>query len=64
MKIPSIPPHFMDEKKKEVILHIKVGLPVTMAIATWMESFLADYKCVVVIRCEKTFYQFSKVAIV
>jgi len=56
MKIPSIPPHFLNENKKEVVFHIKGGFPVTKAIPTWMESFPAEYKGVVV-RCEETFYR-------
>ena len=51
----SMPPHYLDEKKKEVVFHIKGGFPVTMAIPTWMKSFPDDYKGVV-IRCEETFY--------
>ena len=35
----SIPPHFIDEKNKEVVFHIKGGHPITMAIPTWMKSF-------------------------
>ena len=52
----SMPPHYLDEKKKEVVFHIKGGFPVTMAIPTWMKSFPDDYKGVV-IRCEETFYR-------
>ena len=32
----SLPPHFIDEKNKEVVFHLKGGHPVTMAIPTWM----------------------------
>ena len=56
MKIPSIPPHFLNENKKEVVFHIKGGFPVSKAIPTWMESFPAGYKGLVV-RCEETFYR-------
>ena len=35
----SLPPHFVDEKNKEVVFHLKGGYPVTMAILTWMKSF-------------------------
>ena len=54
MKIPSIPPHFLNEKKKEVVFHIKGGFQLTKEIATWMELFPANYKGIV-IRCEETF---------
>ena len=40
----SLPPHFIDAKKKEVVFHIKGGHPVTMRIDTWMKSFPAEYK--------------------
>ena len=52
----TLPPHFIDEKKKEVVFHLKGGYPVTMAIPAWMQSFPRDYKGVVV-RCEETFYK-------
>ena len=52
----SLPPHFIDEKNKEVVFHIKGGHPVTMAITTWMESFPDEYKGVSC-PCEETFYK-------
>jgi len=52
----SLPPHFIDENKKEVVFHLKGGYPVKMVIPTWMQSFPRDYKGVVV-RCEETFYK-------
>ena len=52
----NLPPHFLDEKKKEVVFHIKGGFPVTMGIPTWMKAFPPEYKGVVV-RCEETFYR-------
>ena len=52
----SLPPHFIDEKNKEVVFHLKGGYPVTMAIPTWMTSFPNDYKAITC-RCEETFYK-------
>ena len=52
----SLPPHFIDEKNKEVVFHLKGGYPVTMAIPTWMKSFPDHYKGVSC-RCEETFYK-------
>ena len=52
----SLPPHFIDAKKKEVVFHIKGGHPVTMKIATWMKSFPDEYKGISC-RCEETFYK-------
>ena len=52
----GMPPHFVDEKNKQVVFHIKGGFPVTMAIPTWMEVFPAGYKGMTC-RCEETFYQ-------
>ena len=52
----TLPPHFIDEKKKEVIFHIKGGYPVTMAIPSFMQSFPKGYKGVSC-RCEETFYK-------
>ena len=52
----SLPPHFVDEKNKEVVFHLKGGYPVTMAIPTWMKSFPDDYKGIT-FRCEETFYK-------
>ena len=52
----NIPPHYIDEKNKEVVFHIKGGFPTTMAIPTWMKSFPSDYSSSVV-RCEETFYK-------
>ena len=51
----TLPPHYIDEKNKEVVFHIKGIYPVTMAIATWMKSFPSDYKGITC-RCEETFY--------
>jgi hypothetical protein len=34
----SLPPHFIDEKNKEVVFHLKGGYPVTMAIPTIKEG--------------------------
>ncbi len=55
----NLPPHFLDEKKKEVVFHIKGGFPVTMGIPTWMKSFPPEYRGLVV-RCEETFYRMSE----
>ena len=52
----SLPPHFIDEKNKEVVFHLKGGYPVTMAIHTWMKSFPDDYTGITY-RCEETFYK-------
>ena len=57
----NLPPHFLDEKKKEVVFHIKGGFPVNMGIPTWMKAFPPEYKGVVV-RCEETFYRLREVA--
>jgi hypothetical protein len=51
-----MPPHYLDEKNKEVVFHIKGGFPTTMAIPTWMKNFPDGYKGLVV-RCEETFYK-------
>ena len=40
----SLPPHFIDEKNKEVVFHIKGGYPVTMAIPSFMKSFPKGFK--------------------
>ena len=32
----SLPPHFVDEKRKEVVFHLKGTFPVQLAIPTWM----------------------------
>ena len=52
----TIPPHFIDEKNKEVVFHPKGGYPVMMAITTWMKFFPDDYKGVTC-RGEETFYK-------
>ena len=52
----GLPPHYLDEKNKEVVFHIKGGFPTTMAIPTWMKNFPDGYKGLVV-RCEETFYK-------
>ncbi len=33
----GMPPHFVDEKKKEVTFHIPGGFPTTMLIPSWMK---------------------------
>ena len=38
----DMPPHFIDEKKKEVVFHIPGGFPVVMVIPTWMQAFPKD----------------------
>ena len=52
----GIPPHYVDEKNKEVVFHIPSGYPATLGIPTWMRPFPSDYKgsC---IRCEESFYR-------
>ena len=52
----SLPPHFIDEKKKEVVFHLKGTFPVQLAIPTWMKSFPKGFKGVTC-RCEETFYK-------
>ena len=52
----ELPPYFVNEKKQEVVFHIKGGFPTTLAIPTWMKSFPDNYNGVVV-RCEETFYK-------
>ena len=52
----GLPPHYWDEKNKEVVFHIKGGYPVTMALPTFMQSFPKGYKGVTC-RCEETFYK-------
>ena len=52
----NIPPHFIDEKKKEVVFHLKGTFLVQLAIPTWMKSFQDDFKGVTS-RCEETFYK-------
>ena len=52
----SIHPYYIDENNKEVVFHIHVGFPTTMAIPTWMKNFPDRYKGLVV-RCEETFYK-------
>ena len=52
----TLPPHFIDEKKKEGVFHIKGGYPVTMAIPTFMQSFQKGFKGFTC-RCEETFYK-------
>jgi hypothetical protein len=51
-----LPPHFVDEKKKEVVFHLKVTFPVQLAISTWIQSFPEGFNGVTC-RCEKTFYK-------
>ena len=52
----TLPPHFIDEKKKEVVFHLKGGYPVTMVIPIWMKSFPDGFRGVIC-RCEETFYK-------
>ena len=52
----SLPPHFIDEKKKEVVFHLKGTFSVQLAIPTWMQSFPEGFKGVTC-RCEETFYK-------
>ena len=52
----GMPPHFVDEKKKEVTFHIPGGFPTTMLIPSWMKFFPPDYKDYAC-RCEETFYK-------
>ena len=52
----GMPPHFIDEKKKEVVFHSPGGFPVVMAIPTWMKYFPPEDKGVAC-RCEETFYK-------
>ena len=52
----SLPPHFIDAKKKDVVFHIKGGHLVTMRIANWMKSFPDEYKGISC-RDEETFYK-------
>ena len=52
----TLPPHFVDEKKKEVVFHLKGTFPVQVVISTWMQSFPKDFKGVTC-RCEETFYK-------
>ena len=52
----NIPPHFIDEKKKEVVFHVKGAYSVMMAISLWMKSFPDDFKGISC-RCEETFYK-------
>ena len=52
----GIPPHYVDEKNKEVVFHIPGGFPVTLGIPTWMKAFPSDYKGTC-IRCEESFYR-------
>ena len=56
MRSKVIPPHFVLNKKKQVVFHIPGAFPVNMVIPNWMKSFPSDYKYVV-IRCEETFYR-------
>ena len=52
----SLPPHFVDEKKKEVVFHLKGTFPVQLAITTCMQSFLEGFNGVTC-RCEEIFYK-------
>ena len=51
------PPHFVIERTKEVVWHIKGGYPVTAMLPSLMSKhFSSEYTCSVV-RCEETFYK-------
>ena len=53
----NIPPHYIDEKNKEVVFHIKGGYPVAAMLPSIMSKhFSPEYSCSVV-RCEETFYK-------
>ena len=52
----SLPSHFVYEKKKEVVFHLKGTFPVQLAIPTWMKSFPENFN-EVTCRCEETFYK-------
>jgi hypothetical protein len=53
----NIPPHYVDNKRKEIVFLIPSGYPMTLGIPTWVKalSLPSDYKGVV-IRCSETFY--------
>ena len=54
--IPNIPPHFIREKRKEVVFHIPGGHPIMMLIDFLMKRYFpVEYKAVL-IRCPETFY--------
>ena len=57
----TLPPHFLDENKKEVVFHIKGGYPVMMAIPTFMQSFSKGFK-EVTCRCEETLHKLREKA--
>ena len=50
----NIPPHFIDEKNKQVVFHLKGGYSASTEIPTWMKSFPDGYKGVTV-RGKETF---------
>ena len=52
----TLPPHFINKSKKEVVFHIKGGFSTKMIIPECMKRFPEGYKSVVV-RCEETFYK-------
>ena len=52
----NIPPHFINEKNKQVVFHLKGGYSVSTLVPTWMKSFPYGYKGETV-RCEETFYK-------
>ncbi|MBW3050149.1 hypothetical protein DNJ72_08335 [Prochlorococcus marinus XMU1403] len=52
----SLPPHFLDEKKKEVAFYLTGTFPVQLAIPPWMQSFPECFKGVTC-RCEETIYK-------
>ena len=54
----TFPTHFIDEKNKVVVFHIKVVFSVMMPIAIWIKSFPDDFKGISC-RCAETFYKLS-----
>jgi len=47
LKGGGIPPHYVDEKNKEIVFHIPSGYPATLFIPTWMRAFQSITKVVV-----------------
>ena len=52
----SLPPHFVDEKKKEVVFHLKGTFLVQLAIPACTQPFPEGFNGVTC-RCEETFYK-------
>ena len=52
----NIPRHFVDQKNKQVVFHIKGGYSISTEVPTWMGAFLYGYKGVT-IRSKETFYK-------